>query len=104
MPDLRPELRVSLEWRVAVWTHRATTEPGTIATIHMDDAVRDIAAYEPAADDGVVTRASVWEVLVTFDEADAAIGSQYGWRAFVLLDKPVEPPDDFRVVTGVAVP
>jgi hypothetical protein len=104
MPDLRPELRVSLEWRVAVWTHRATTEPGTIATIHMDDAVRDIAAYEPAADDGVVTREAVWELLVTFDAADAAIGSQYGWRAFILLDKPVEPPDDFRVVTGVAVP
>ena len=104
MPDLRPMLRVSLEWRVAVWTHRATTEPGTITTIRMADAVEEIAGYQPEAEPGVVTPAGVWEVLVTFDDADQALGAAYGWRAFVLIDRPREVPDEFRVVTGVEVP
>ena len=104
MPDLRPVLRVSLEWRVAVWTHRATTEPGTITTIRMADAVEEMAGYQPEADAGVVTPAGVWEVLVTFDDADQALGSAFGWRAFVLIDRPRDPPDEFRVVTGISVP
>ena len=104
MPDLRLVLRVSLEWRVAVWTHRATTEPGTITTIRMADAVEEMAGYQPEADAGVVTPAGVWEVLVTFDDADQALGSAFGWRAFVLIDRPHDPPDEFRVVTGISVP
>ena len=104
MPDLRPMLRVSLEWRVAVWTHRATTEPGTITTIRMADAIEEIASYQPEAEPGVVTPAGVWEVLVTFDDADQALGAAYGWRAFVLIDRPRDAPDEFRVVTGVEVP
>ena len=104
MPDLRPMLSVSLEWRVAVWTHRASTEPGTITTIRLDDAVEAMAGYEPVADAGVVTREGVWEMLVTFDHEDAALGSMFGWRAFVLLDRPRDAPDEFRVVTGVEVP
>ena len=102
MPDLRPMLRASLEWRVAVWTHRASTEPGTIATIRLDDAVEAMAGYEPVADPGVVTREGVWELLVTFDDEDAALGAAYGWRAFVLLDRPDDPPNEFRVVRGIA--
>ena len=104
MPDLRPELRVSLEWRVAVWTHRATTEPGIVTTIRMADAVEEIASYQPEAADGVVTPASVWQVLVMYDDADQALGAAYGWRAFVLIDRPRDAPDEFRVVTGVEVP
>ena len=102
MPDLRPVLRASLEWRVAVWTHRARTEPGPIATIRLDDAVEAMAGYEPVADPGVVTREGVWELLVTFDDEDAALGSAYGWRAFVLLDRPRDVPNEFRVVRGIA--
>ena len=104
MPDLRPELRVSLEWRVAVWTHRATAQPGTLTTIRMADAVEEIASYQPEAAAGVVTPAGVWQVLVTFDDADQALGAAYGWRAFVLIDRPRDAPDEFRVVTGVEVP
>ena len=101
MPDLRPVLRVSLEWRVAVWTHRATMQPGTITTIRMADAVEEIASYQPEAEPGVVTPSGVWEVLVTFDDADQALGAAYGWRAFVLIDRPRDAPDEFRAVTGV---
>lgn len=101
MPDLRPILRASLEWRVAVWTHRASTEPGAITTIRLDDAVEAMAGYEPVADPGVVTREGVWELLVTFDDEDAALGSAYGWRAFVLLDRPDDAPNEFRIVTDV---
>ncbi len=104
MPDLRPMLRASLEWRVAVWTHRASAEPGTIATIRLDDAVEAMAGYEPVADLGVVTRDAVWTLLVTFDAEDEAFGHAFGWRAFVLLDRPDDPPDEFRIVTGVQVP
>ena len=103
MPDLRPVLTVSLEWRVAVWTHRATAEPGTITTIRMADAVEEMARYQPEADAGVVTPAQVWEVLVTFDDADQALGAAYGWRAFVLIDRPRDPPEEFRVVTGIQI-
>lgn len=101
MPDLRPMLRASLEWRVAVWTHRAS-EQGTITTIRLNDAVEVMAGYEPVAEPGVVTREAVWELLVTFDDEDEALGSVFGWRAFVLLDRPDDPPDQFRVVRGIA--